>query len=126
MEIRNAEFNENGTVDCEVFKEGLGWLPFTASPEDSEEFGREVFKRAKPKAKPNKKEVKPKEVILSNLAHSIRVERNRKLFTSDWTQLPDSQVNKSVWATYRQALRDVPQQKGFPETFTWPLMPTEG
>lgn len=126
MEIRNAEINENGTIDCEVFKEGLGWLPFTASQEDSEEFGREVFKKAKPKAKPHRKEVKPKEAVLSNLAHSIRVERNRKLFTSDWTQLPDSQADKSVWATYRQALRDVPQQEGFPETFTWPLMPTEG
>ena len=39
--------------------------------------------------------------------------RNRRLFASDWTQLPDSplsDVKKAEWATYRQALRDIPQK----------------
>ena len=37
--------------------------------------------------------------------------RNNKLFASDWTQMPDSPLTaekKTEWATYRQALRDVP------------------
>tara|TARA_R100000426_G_scaffold66932_1_gene46647 strand:- start:39 stop:290 length:252 start_codon:yes stop_codon:yes gene_type:complete len=37
--------------------------------------------------------------------------RNNKLFASDWTQIPDSPLTaekKTEWATYRQALRDVP------------------
>lgn len=38
----------------------------------------------------------------------IRTERNNRLFASDWTQLQDSNVNKELWATYRQALRDLP------------------
>lgn len=39
--------------------------------------------------------------------------RNRRLQASDWTQMPDSALSaekKAEWATYRQALRDVPQQ----------------
>lgn len=38
----------------------------------------------------------------------VRAERNRLLTSSDWTQLPDSVVDKSAWATYRQGLRDLP------------------
>lgn len=38
----------------------------------------------------------------------LRLVRNSKLENSDWTQLEDSPVDKKVWATYRQALRDFP------------------
>lgn len=55
---------------------------------------------------------------------SARAERNRKLADSDWTQLADSTVDKAAWATYRQALRDVPAQAGFPHEVTWPELPT--
>ena len=52
-------------------------------------------------------------------AKSVREDRNKRLADSDWTQLADSQVDKSAWATYRQALRDVPKQSGFPWEVTW-------
>lgn len=39
----------------------------------------------------------------------IRIERNARLLASDWTQLLDSQCDKKAWATYRQALRDLPE-----------------
>lgn len=38
----------------------------------------------------------------------LRSKRNRLLAQTDWTQLPDAPVNKTAWATYRQALRDLP------------------
>jgi hypothetical protein len=53
----------------------------------------------------------------------IRQERSTKLKECDWTQLADSPVNKETWATYRQSLRDVPSQEGFPWTITWPTQP---
>jgi hypothetical protein len=53
----------------------------------------------------------------------IRQSRNATLKDSDWTQLSDSPVDKSAWATYRQALRDVPSQEGFPWEVTWPSKP---
>lgn len=56
-------------------------------------------------------------------AGQVRAERNDKLTASDWTQVADAPVDKAAWATYRQALRDVTAQEGFPWTITWPDAP---
>jgi hypothetical protein len=56
-------------------------------------------------------------------AKSVRTQRGEKLKDSDWTQVADAPVNKSAWATYRQALRDISSQEGFPWTITWPTQP---
>jgi hypothetical protein len=54
----------------------------------------------------------------------IRQQRNALLTASDWTQAADvPQAIKDAWATYRQALRNVPQQAGFPTNVTWPQKP---
>ena len=58
------------------------------------------------------------------LAADARRIRNQKLADTDWTQLPDSAVNSADWTTYRQALRDVPTQSGFPRSVTWPSEPS--
>jgi hypothetical protein len=55
-----------------------------------------------------------------NLEDDIRYKRFQLLSLSDWTQLPDSPVDQAAWAAYRQELRDVPQQAGFPENVVWP------
>ena len=57
-------------------------------------------------------------------AKIMRFERESKLICSDYTQLADSPVDASLWVTYRQALRDVPSQPGFPWEITWPTEPT--
>jgi hypothetical protein len=54
---------------------------------------------------------------------SVRTSRNDKLAACDWTQLADSTADKTVWATYRQSLRDVTAQDGFPWNVTWPEAP---
>jgi hypothetical protein len=55
---------------------------------------------------------------------SVRDERNKKLFESDWTQGKDIPDSISIpWATYRQALRDITNQSGFPSTVVWPVQP---
>jgi hypothetical protein len=56
-------------------------------------------------------------------AVQVRVERDRLLLLCDWTQVADAPVDKEVWATYRQALRDITAQAGFPWTITWPDAP---
>jgi hypothetical protein len=54
-------------------------------------------------------------------AAEIRAERNAKLAATDWTQGADTpQAIKDKYAPYRQALRDVPAQSGFPNTVVWP------
>ena len=56
-------------------------------------------------------------------AKSVRNSRNQKLKDCDWTQIADSTVDKTAWATYRQALRDITAQAGFPWTVEWPDAP---
>ena len=56
-------------------------------------------------------------------AKAMRDQRGEKLKDSDWTQVADAPVDKAVWATYRQALRDITTQSGFPWTITWPVEP---
>ena len=62
-------------------------------------------------------------VDTTQLEADARSQRNRLLSESDWTQVADAPVDKAAWAAYRQALRDVPQQAGFPVTITWPEKP---
>ena len=63
-----------------------------------------------------------------NLAASIevRAERDKKLTDTDWTQIPNnalSDESKTAWATYRQSLRDITADSGFPHSITWPDQP---
>lgn len=56
-------------------------------------------------------------------AAAVRQTRNQMLKDSDWTALTDAPVTGTAWATYRQALRDVPKQAGFPWDVQWPSAP---
>ena len=56
-------------------------------------------------------------------AKNVRATRDAKLAECDWTQVADAPVDKAVWATYRQALRDITTQEGFPWTVTYPDKP---
>jgi hypothetical protein len=60
---------------------------------------------------------------LAQQAAAVRADRNARLAATDWTQIADSTADKAAWATYRQALRDVPSQAGFPQSVTWPQEP---
>jgi hypothetical protein len=56
----------------------------------------------------------------------VRSERDRLLQRTDWTQVDDTpldNVAKNAWASYRQALRDLPDQAGFPFDVNWPSVP---
>jgi len=55
---------------------------------------------------------------------NIRGQRNQLLKDSDWTQIADCTADKVAWATYRQALRDLPATVTDPRTFAdWPHNP---
>jgi hypothetical protein len=55
----------------------------------------------------------------------IRDERNRLLDDSDYTQVPDFPGNREAWTSYRQLLRDLPQQYKNPEDVVWPPKPNK-
>ena len=57
-------------------------------------------------------------------AEAVRARRDALLAGSDWTQgrdIPESVAAR--WAPYRQALRDLPEQAGFPLDVAWPQAP---
>jgi len=56
-------------------------------------------------------------------ATNARLRRNSLISATDWTQVADAPVDKTAWAAYRQALRDVPSQAEFPNTIAWPTEP---
>lgn len=57
-------------------------------------------------------------------AMRAKAQRDSLLTQSDWTQLPDVPAGTAAtWATYRQALRDVTKQPGFPVDINWPVQP---
>ena len=58
----------------------------------------------------------------ADAAAAVRSRRDKLLAEKDWMGLSDVTMS-SDWATYRQALRDVPSQSGFPHDITWPEKP---
>lgn len=63
----------------------------------------------------------------TDLATSVALlKRQRILYASDWTQIPNNPLptaKQTEWATYRQALRDITQQAGYPFNILWPTPP---
>ena len=53
----------------------------------------------------------------------IRWRRNGLLVSCDWTQIPDSVVDKQAWIDYRQQLRDLPSQNENPRLIVFPTPP---
>ena len=62
-------------------------------------------------------------ITSDQLAAEARKTRNDLLAASDWTQVADAPVVQAAWAAYRQELRDVTTQAGFPENINWPVAP---
>jgi hypothetical protein len=61
--------------------------------------------------------------ITAERSQEVRAQRDHLLSASDWTQVLDAPVDRQAWAAYRQALRDIPQQPGFPLDVQWPEQP---
>lgn len=70
------------------------------------------------------------EVTVENIPmteEEARTQRDKLLADTDWTQVLDAPIDsatRKAYRTYRQALRDIPEQEGFPETITWPELPS--
>jgi hypothetical protein len=59
-------------------------------------------------------------------ATAVRATRDKLIASCDWMAIKAFEGGTTVsteWATYRQALRDVTAQEGFPNDITWPTQP---
>lgn len=62
------------------------------------------------------------------MAADVRAKRNALLAASDYTQAtdyPSTYAMRTAWAEYRQRLRDVTKQAGFPADVVWPVPPAK-
>lgn len=70
---------------------------------------------------------KTEDDIKSEAAESVREKRDALISETDFLMMPDypiSDEDREAVKAYRQALRDVPQQSGFPQEIYWPALPT--
>lgn len=64
------------------------------------------------------------ELDLDKVVRVARAKRQKLLVESDWTQLSDAPVyNRPDWIDYRQKLRDITDQEGWPTSIIWPQTP---
>lgn len=122
----------------------LGEIPFTASPDDCEAHGRELFERASalefgPIAEPAASSLAGAAIrirdqqsalatttiaalqnVLATLQDAVRL----GLATADEADsLPIKQAELDAWCTYRVYLSRIEQQPGFPTAVEWPNAP---
>jgi hypothetical protein len=131
-EVRNATSlqADNLYMDVEINHPDYGWIPYTVDPADTDMtidnddvmalIGTDFAAYVAP----------TQAELDAALAAEVRADRDSRLTGVDavagnalrWAALDaDTQTE---WAAYRQALLDVPQQDGFPNTVTWPVKPT--
>ena len=63
-----------------------------------------------------------KKQIDDNWAENIRKRRDQLIKESDWRAVSDRKL-EPAWKRYRQALRDITKQEGFPHDVEWPVDP---
>jgi hypothetical protein len=134
VSIRNAKWlNEENTIfDCEViFQEFPNkWMPFAYNQSDKEPHSvwiKDVWLQS------NSAEVADytpptEEELRQQKTNEVILQRNFLLVDSDKYVLPDrwlmyTEAKQFEWATYRQALRDIPEQEGFPYDVIFPTKP---
>ena len=130
-EVRNAASlqSDNFRMDVEINHPDHGWIPYTIDPADTDMtinnddvmalIGTDFAAYVAP----------TQAELDAALASEVRADRDYRILTVDqmvsnplrWAAL-DAET-QALWATYRQALLDVPQQSGFPNTVTWPTEP---
>ena len=132
MNYRNAKYIDDTRIDCELDHPVHGWIPYTMDPSDTDmtinndELIKTMVERADVAAY-----VPPTQAELdAATAAEVRADRNGRLVEVDavagnalrWAALDAD--TQAAWATYRQALLDVPQQTDFPNDITWPQEPS--
>jgi hypothetical protein len=130
-EVRNAASlqADNLRMDVEINHPQHGWIPYTLDPADTDTtidndavmalIGTDFTAYVAP----------TQAELDAAAAADVRADRDGRLLEVDaiagnalrWAALDAD--TQAAWATYRQALLDVPQQEGFPDNVTWPTKP---
>ena len=90
-----------------------GWIPTEEAGPGWEHDGEKFIRR---------------EVFFDGFAADARGKRNQLLQDTDVEVIPDrwarmTPERQQAWSDYRQALRDISLQSGFPQEIVWPQKP---
>ena len=111
---------EHTMLDCEIEHPDFGWIPYTTS-EDDTGLGKEIWDNR------DNLDIAEYEGLSDEiLANQIRAQRDSLLEQTDYLMMSDYPISDDRLAAvkiYRQALRDIPEQSGFPRSITWPEKP---
>jgi hypothetical protein len=134
-DVKNCKWGDSDhkIILCDVDFDHLDevYVPFSATANDKYEHTKEIFARAKAGNFGVVAEfAPPPPPTTEELANIERLQRDALLSEVDsivgnplrWASF--SQAQQQAWSNYRQALLDVPQQAGFPNTINWPTKPT--
>lgn len=126
METRNYKWanKEHTLLNFEVKQEGFGWLPYTTHADMTDEIGKEIWEKRK---KLNIAEYEEPEGYVESLARKARAKRDKLLAETDYLIMADypiSEEKRQLVKEYRQALRDITNQEGFPRVVSFPEKPS--
>jgi len=123
---KNPKYNANGSIDVEVNHPVYGWIPFTASPTDTESHGLLIYQAAVSGAYGD---VAPYIKSQEEIIFEVLAERDSRIYAIDqvamnpirWGTLTDEE--KAAMSEARESLLAIEQQAGFPQNVIWPDMP---
>lgn len=122
-----------------IKKRGSGYvitkndLPYWVPREDKEWESVQEYATAHPECVTEEQPYVPPVPTTEELAASVRAERDKRITATDYLVMPDYPLDTDKLEeikAYRQALRDIPQQPGFPwngpddQACPWPVIPT--
>lgn len=125
MKLSNAIYQDKEKTVVSVDVESIGNYVCSLVNEDDNDITLTVRKAIKDGDLDVADYVEPT-VDVEDLATKIRIQRNNLLEQTDYLMMSDYPIESDRLAKvkiYRQALRDIPEQSGFPRTITWPDKP---
>ena len=125
MKLSNAIYQDKEKTVVSVDVESIGNYVCSLVNEDDNDLTLTIRKAIKNGDLDVADYVEPT-VDVEDLATKIRMQRNNLLKQTDYLMMSDYPIESDRLAKvkiYRQALRDIPEQSGFPRTITWPDKP---
>jgi hypothetical protein len=124
-QLQNPRRLQGGAIMLDAVMDGEA-VTFVAVPNDVTDYGPAIYDAALAgEFGPVAPYVPPTPAQISaQAAIDARFTRNNLLRESDWTQVLDvPEATRILWLSYRQALRDISDQAGFPLNINWPVPP---
>ncbi len=128
-QVRNPKYNGLGTVDMELNHPIYGWIAFTASPDDVEAYGRELYSQVIAGDFGSIEPYVPPPPHIAS-AEENKIEAERRLAATDWVNQPDVYdtsitphlSNRNEYLSYRSAIRSI-MINSVDGNIDWPIEP---